>query len=97
MRSQKFSGSTRQRTAEKAETESRLLPKHGELLETMIEDTCKLDVDGDGQCEYHGGFGGLGFLHQIGKRFSQLLETDLSKEMLFVTCPFNGPSVQQAS
>jgi hypothetical protein len=53
----------------------------------MREDTCKLDVDGDGQCEYHGGFGGLAFLHQVGKRFSQLLETDLSKEIAICHLP----------
>ncbi|KAF4611356.1 hypothetical protein G7Y89_g15657 [Cudoniella acicularis] len=53
-------------------------PSMDEGLETMTEATGRLDVDGQGRCEYHGDFAGLAFLHQIGERCSQLLQVNSS-------------------
>jgi hypothetical protein len=63
------------------------LPNGNELLETMIEATGRLDIDGQGHCEYHGDFAGLAFLHQIGERCSQLMDANFEKKEVFSHLP----------
>lgn len=50
--------------------------KTEDLLDTMIEVTGHLNIDGRGHCDFHGDFGGLSFLRRIGERCNQLLGTD---------------------
>jgi hypothetical protein len=68
-----------------------------ELLETMTEATGRLDVDGQGRCEYHGDFAGLAFLHQIGKRCSQLLHPDSNKAKGFSHLPLSQAFASESS
>ena len=58
-------------------------PNFDELLEATTTATGRLDVDGQGRCEYHGDFAGLAFLEQIGERCSQLLYANSSKPGAF--------------
>jgi hypothetical protein len=69
-----------------------------ELLDTMIEVTGRLDIDGKGGCDYLGDFAGLSFLDRISRRCSQLINPDarneFSSEILLLQvfrCP--GPSL----
>lgn len=62
-------------------------PSIDELLETTTEATGRLDVDGQGRCEYHGDFAGLAFLSQIGERCSQLLHANTPKPEAFPHLP----------
>ncbi len=46
-----------------------------DLLDTMIEASGHLNIDGRGHCNFEGHFGGLSFLRRIGERCNQLLDT----------------------
>lgn len=52
-----------------------------ELLDTMIEATGRLDIDGKGGCDYLGDFAGLSFLDRISRHCSQLINPDERNEM----------------
>jgi hypothetical protein len=95
-------------TEKDPKTQLEMLPNGNELLETMIEATGRLHIDGQGHCEYHGDFAGLAFLRQIGKRCSQLLDEDFERKEVFSPLPIgqaltfprfslNGPRADSTS
>jgi hypothetical protein len=50
-----------------------------DLLDTTIEVTRHLNIDGRGRCNFHGDFEGLSFLRRIGERSNQLLDSNSLK------------------
>ncbi len=54
-----------------------------ELLDTMIEATSQLSIDGSGRAEYYGGFSALKFLQRIREHCSQLLHAEIVEREIF--------------
>ncbi len=54
-----------------------------ELLDTMIQATTQLNIDGRGRVDFYGGFSGLTFLHRIRERCSQMVDGDFVKREIF--------------
>lgn len=55
--------------------------KQNELVDTMIEATDRLAIDGRGRCDYLGDFAGLAFLDRISERCCQLLNRNMEKDI----------------